>query len=580
MNPRPVFLSVLFFLPFIGCATQYSPGDAEREIASGNASRRLSQLVDAEEAGIDLLPQQERERLLAQARGYVEFKTNRKLSRAQRKQMVDHCAENEDDNIFCEYVIGDGAPRLRGKRVRTPRHPFSLTTLMRGLKKQSVDLPEGLQLRDVGRALKPVSKMDRMDPYFEALKDYPVCLPPAIFTGFGIKAEEGFPDERYRQYALSLYAKAAECGDDESAIQASYRLGLMYVWNKRYAEAEKVLVRVSEHPKGDVLLSRALFWRQFSARQMKNEALEEEMRLRLVREFPLSIHGLLANTDEGLNEFKIIAGSDPVVHFRSATRPDLNPIVMAAEALHRIGFANLSDRILEPLLEQLEGAEPSFQLYLAVLFKRNGDTIRKFQLIAQIVRNDPMMISKQTLEMLYPLSIFELVRIHEEKIDPYVVISLIRQESAFNARAKSPAGAMGLMQVMPRTARMFTRGARKTLYDPQINVKVGVAFFARLLKRYGGDVELALAAYNCGPERVDRWVKRYPIENRMLFLDLLPIRETREYVASIARNYYWYLRLYQKDLMEERLSGNPSPRPVPVGASDRPGAFFNVFGKS
>lgn len=78
-------------------------------------------------------------------------------------------------------------------------------------------------------------------------------------------------------------------------------------------------------------------------------------------------------------------------------------------------------------------------------------------------------------------------------------------------------------------------------------MRLGVRFFSHLLDRYSGDVELALAAYNAGPDRVDEWMRRYPfVENPMLFVDLIPFKETREYVASIARNYYWYLKLYEQ----------------------------------
>jgi soluble lytic murein transglycosylase len=104
---------------------------------------------------------------------------------------------------------------------------------------------------------------------------------------------------------------------------------------------------------------------------------------------------------------------------------------------------------------------------------------------------------------------------------------------------------MGLMQLMPATARMFGGIRRKAdLYKPEANVRVGTRYFSYLIERYSGDVELALAAYNAGPSRVDEWLKRYPVGSRMLFLDMIPFRETREYVASIARNYYWYKLLY------------------------------------
>ena len=101
------------------------------------------------------------------------------------------------------------------------------------------------------------------------------------------------------------------------------------------------------------------------------------------------------------------------------------------------------------------------------------------------------------------------------------------------------------MQVMPATARKhFRRISQQELFSPQTNVKVGVSEFSWLLKRYDGDGELSLAAYNAGPHNVDRWLARYPTSNKMLFVDLIPFAETRDYVALIGRNYFWYLSLY------------------------------------
>jgi soluble lytic murein transglycosylase len=140
-----------------------------------------------------------------------------------------------------------------------------------------------------------------------------------------------------------------------------------------------------------------------------------------------------------------------------------------------------------------------------------------------------------------------MVQHHESMADPYLMISLIRQESAFNERARSRVGARGLMQLMPQTARRMERVSLRALFDPKTNIRLGVRFFSHLTERYEGEVELALAAYNAGPHKVDAWRQRYPIDNRLLFVDLIPYRETREYVASIARNYYFYKKLYASD---------------------------------
>ena len=174
----------------------------------------------------------------------------------------------------------------------------------------------------------------------------------------------------------------------------------------------------------------------------------------------------------------------------------------------------------------------------------------------------------------------EMVKALKEAGIPEEISWLPLIESGFKSRALSRSRALGLWQFIPSTGYKFGLKRNSWIDERLDSAKATAAAIAYLkeLHRIFGDWATVLAAYNCGPERVDRWIRRYPIENRMLFLDMLPIRETREYVASIARNYYWYLRLYQKGDMTERLTGSGPPTDPGTPEKPKPTHSFHVFG--
>jgi soluble lytic murein transglycosylase-like protein len=96
-----------------------------------------------------------------------------------------------------------------------------------------------------------------------------------------------------------------------------------------------------------------------------------------------------------------------------------------------------------------------------------------------------------------------------ENVDPDLAFELVRLESNFNPRAVSPVGALGLAQLMPATARMLApQVTRQELFEPETNLRLGFRFYRSLLDYYGGDVRLALLAYNRGPYTVDRLLEQ------------------------------------------------------------------------
>lgn len=134
-------------------------------------------------------------------------------------------------------------------------------------------------------------------------------------------------------------------------------------------------------------------------------------------------------------------------------------------------------------------------------------------------------------------------------LDPYLVYAVIREESRFKERALSRSWAHGLMQIIPSTGRRLSqllgiRYSRWKLYNPRVNIQMGTYYLSQLIKRFDGNVALALAGYNGGPVRVKRWLKKYDDFDLDEFVEDIPLRETRYYVKKVMKSYYGYKRTY------------------------------------
>lgn len=135
-------------------------------------------------------------------------------------------------------------------------------------------------------------------------------------------------------------------------------------------------------------------------------------------------------------------------------------------------------------------------------------------------------------------------------LDPYLVASLIRQESEFNPGAVSRANAMGLMQLLPSTAKGLAKqqGNRhfnaSALFDPTTNLQLGTLDLRKSIDRYGGQVEYALAAYNAGDGPVRQWIASNDYKDVPEWVESIPYTETRDYVQSILRNREVYRAVY------------------------------------
>lgn len=141
-------------------------------------------------------------------------------------------------------------------------------------------------------------------------------------------------------------------------------------------------------------------------------------------------------------------------------------------------------------------------------------------------------------------------RASEVGLDPAVLRALVRQESVFDATAKSRAGAMGLTQLMPATAKSLAKSVlraryrRAFLYDPGVNAKLGAAYLKRLVDEFDGSVTMALAAYNGGPTRIHRVARENAGRPEDEVFETIPLYETRDYVRRVLLYAESYRELY------------------------------------
>ena len=189
----------------------------------------------------------------------------------------------------------------------------------------------------------------------------------------------------------------------------------------------------------------------------------------------------------------------------------------------------------------VQGGEP---------FKANGILQRKFR---NFVRHGGTNVPPRFWQILFPLNYWDAYRAEAEKrgLDPYLLVSITRQESGFEPTTVSNAGAVGLMQIMPEEAQSIAARAniagvtRDSLFDPGTNIAVGAAEYAQKLETMKGNPTLAIAAYNAGEMAVGNWIAHTATDDMDLFVESIPYAETRLYVKSVTRNRYEYRRIYE-----------------------------------
>jgi soluble lytic murein transglycosylase len=256
------------------------------------------------------------------------------------------------------------------------------------------------------------------------------------------------------------------------------------------------------------------------------------------------------------------------------TDPDLPP---TADLIRWLIAAQMYESALAEVqyVERTRGTTTALQATRAYVLNRMGQLRPAINLMRQVY---PQFLAAggETLpveiqRIIYPVDYWPLIREQAaaNRLDPYLVAALIAQESTFDRGIRSSANAYGLMQIVPATGRRWAKrlGIRgystSKLTDPQVNVRIGTAYFANLVEQFGS-LHVALAGYNAGDSRAAKWSSERPGVPQDEFIDDIPFAETQTYVRRILGSADDYRRLYGGAAAAPALPPVDPSQPKPV----------------
>ncbi|GAB4488934.1 MAG: transglycosylase SLT domain-containing protein [Thermodesulfovibrionales bacterium] len=282
---------------------------------------------------------------------------------------------------------------------------------------------------------------------------------------------------------------------------------------------------------------------------------------------PAPLYEQLMKTENNFYGMLAFARTKTVLAQRaSLPRQTISPLSAASRRNERVDALLALDMRSEAIAELSDAARDigsSAEIeYLLAKYAELGEYNRAIRLATKLP------YTATTHSSWYPLAYWETVAPVSRKygIDPSIVLSVMREESRFDPAAKSPAGAYGLMQLMPQTAYRLDRSLRMgisrpaQLTNPRNNIRLGVYYLSLLLDEFGHSLPHALAAYNAGEAAVRNWVQRCgnrPVDE---FIEEIPYAETRTYVKKVLTSYFQYRRSVQE---------GPSGEPFDVLADSR-----------
>jgi tetratricopeptide (TPR) repeat protein len=350
------------------------------------------------------------------------------------------------------------------------------------------------------------------------------------------------------------------------APDALLRIGLCHYKAGRYGRACSTFIRITTlYPEADCALA-SHYWRAQCALSLDETEKAKNQLMAVVRFSPTDYYAFRAR--DALS----IHGDTTVSAYGFNTAGDFSYARQWLDSVSSDTRDSLSERdsgYLEICMKlALAGCPAPARYYLESLESRYPGNLRlQFDIgMAYSVINDPRSCSRigrrlvwrvppasrdglpaQIYSLSYPFAFFDYIKqtAASDTVDPFLVLGIIRQESVFNPAAVSRAGAVGLMQLMPFTARKVAAELAEpfsadSLTSWATNIRYGSHYLKKLLDQFQGNMVQAIAGYNGGPQAIAKWFEQNKKKNFDLFIEDIGYYETRGYVKKVLANYWTY----------------------------------------
>ena len=391
-----------------------------------------------------------------------------------------------------------------------------------------------------------------------------------------------YEDRRQIEQALKTYHRViAEAPGDPSAEDAVWRIGWIAYKTGRYGDAIQVLGDYWQKNPASLSGGQFGYWIGRSAEQIHQSDQATQAYRKVCRDYLRSFYCQQAQVrlsriqSSGSDLGKTDPRPDASIEDSEDHQKPVNgnsvrlPIGEASPALTRDRHYSIAVELMSLHLQPEATQELSFLtdryatdkptvLKLAGLLYGAGDYHRSLRLLRlyfqDVLEKGGDEIPKSFWEQAYPYHFVEWVQQQSPAVgtDPYLVAAVAREESAFDSKAVSKVGALGLMQLMPYTGEWVAKRVGlddfrpELLLDESTNLHLGAWYLGHLIEQFNGNMVLAIASYNAGPEAVGRWAEK-GVGNLDEFIESIPFNETRYFTKKVMRSYHEYRRIAGAD---------------------------------